>query len=269
MLAAKRFFGADPQLESSSFPDHRKQQPRSGRMERQRDRPAIHQPGFRSLRSGAGIYRVSREAGPGKAQPESVAGRDRDADRPHADAERPRAGALLYAAVFAGIGVAMPFLPLWLAGLGLGPELIGALVAGIDALRSEHRERNSRYDMMSERYTDTDAFPWSKDALMHNYGAFAEATWSLAERDRLVSGARVDRASAKDYRQSFRSMMGMTRPNPTAGETRAETLPSGFVRYEHDLSGSPTTLYAGLGHVQRFPDYWELFSANMGPISGT
>ncbi|WP_167456064.1 MFS transporter [Methylobacterium currus] len=37
--------------------------------------------------------------------------------------------ALLYAAVFAGIGVAMPFLPLWLAGLGLGPELIGALVA--------------------------------------------------------------------------------------------------------------------------------------------
>ncbi|WP_245442482.1 MFS transporter [Methylobacterium terrae] len=37
--------------------------------------------------------------------------------------------ALLYAAVFAGIGVAMPFLPLWLAGLGLGPELIGVLVA--------------------------------------------------------------------------------------------------------------------------------------------
>lgn len=37
--------------------------------------------------------------------------------------------ALLYAAVFAGIGVAMPFMPLWLSGLGLGPELIGALVA--------------------------------------------------------------------------------------------------------------------------------------------
>lgn len=37
--------------------------------------------------------------------------------------------ALLYAAVFAGIGVAMPFMPLWLASLGLGPERIGALVA--------------------------------------------------------------------------------------------------------------------------------------------
>src|SRR5690606_24480436 len=44
-----------------------------------------------------------------------------------------------------------------------------------------------------------------------------------------------------------------------------DTLPSGFARYEHDLADSPTTLYAGLGHVQRFPDYWELFSAGTGP----
>jgi iron complex outermembrane receptor protein len=142
------------------------------------------------------------------------------------------------------------------------------LITGIDAQRSEHRGRRSTYSMMTG-YTDADRFPWSKDALMHNYGAFAEATWSLAERDRLVSGARVDRASAKDYRQSFRSMMGMARPNPTAGETLAETLPSGFVRYEHDLSGSPTTLYAGLGHVQRFPDYWELFSAGLNGPAGS
>ncbi|WP_161897942.1 TonB-dependent copper receptor [Pseudomonas yangonensis] len=141
------------------------------------------------------------------------------------------------------------------------------LITGIDAQRSKHRGRRSTYSMMTG-YTDADRFPWSKDAVMHNYGAFAEATWNLAERDRLVSGARVDRASAKDYRQSFRSMMGMARPNPTAGQTRAETLPSGFVRYEHDLAGSPTTLYAGLGHVQRFPDYWELFSAGLnGPAS--
>ncbi|WP_018259475.1 MFS transporter [Methylobacterium sp. WSM2598] len=40
----------------------------------------------------------------------------------------PRLG-LLYALIFAGIGVAMPFLPLWLASLGLPPEVIGALVA--------------------------------------------------------------------------------------------------------------------------------------------
>nr|WP_225580618.1 TonB-dependent copper receptor [Pseudomonas sp. PDM16] len=138
------------------------------------------------------------------------------------------------------------------------------LVAGVDALRSEHRERGSDYDMMSDTYIDADRFPWTKDAVMYNYGAFAEMTWQVAERNRVVGGARLDRASAKDYRQSIGGMM-MSMPNPTADETRADTLPSGFLRYEHDLANSPTTLYAGLGHVQRFPDYWELFSPSRGP----
>lgn len=143
------------------------------------------------------------------------------------------------------------------------------LITGIDAQRSEHRARRSSYSMMGGVFTDADRYPWSQDAVMHNYGLFAESTWQLAGRNRLVSGARLDRASAKDYRQSFSSMMGMgmPTPNPTAGETRTETLPSGFVRYEHDLTGSPTTVYAGVGHVQRFPDYWELFSAKLnGPV---
>lgn len=138
------------------------------------------------------------------------------------------------------------------------------LVAGVDALRSEHRERSSRYDMMSGTYTDADQFAWDKDAVFHSYGAFAESTWYLAPRNRAIAGARLDRSSAKDFRETT-GMMAM--PNPTAGETRADTLPSGFLRYEHDLAESPTTLYAGLGHVQRFPDYWELFSPKRGPAS--
>ncbi len=138
------------------------------------------------------------------------------------------------------------------------------LVTGFDALRSEHRERNSTYDMMTDTYIDTDAFAWSKDAVEHNYGAFAEMTWYAAERSRVVTGARMDRASAKDYRQNI-TTMSMSMPNPTADDTRADTLPSGFARYEFDLADSPTTLYAGIGHVQRFPDYWELFSAGSGP----
>jgi iron complex outermembrane receptor protein len=138
------------------------------------------------------------------------------------------------------------------------------LVTGVDALRSEHRTRNSSYNMMTNVYTDTDAIAWSKDAVEHNYGAFAEMTWYAAERNRVVSGVRLDRASAKDYRQSI-SGMSMSRANPTADDTRADTLPSGFARYEYDLADSPTTLYAGIGHVQRFPDYWELFSAGSGP----
>ncbi|WP_236169800.1 TonB-dependent copper receptor [Pseudomonas atacamensis] len=132
------------------------------------------------------------------------------------------------------------------------------LITGLDAQTNEHRQRSS---MGIDTYKD---LPYSKDADFHNYGVFSEMTWYAAERDRLITGARVDRASAKDYRQTTGSGM-MSRPNPTADDTRADTLPSGFIRYEHDLADSPTTLYAGLGHAQRFPDYWELFSPKSGP----
>jgi iron complex outermembrane receptor protein len=132
------------------------------------------------------------------------------------------------------------------------------LISGIDAQTSEHRQRSA---MGVDVYKD---LPYTQDADFHNYGVFSELTWFAADRDRLITGARLDRASAKDYRQTTGSGM-MTRANPTADDTRADTLPSGFIRYEHDLADSPTTLYAGLGHTQRFPDYWELFSPSSGP----
>ena len=141
------------------------------------------------------------------------------------------------------------------------------LVTGVDAQRSEHRARSSSYSKMTG-YTDADEFAWEKDAVMRNVGLFSEATWYRSDTTRWIGGARLDRAETKDYRQSIRSMMGMATPNPTAGQTRSDTLPSGFVRYEHDLAGSPTTVYAGIGHVQRFPDYWELFSAGLNGPAG-
>ena len=132
------------------------------------------------------------------------------------------------------------------------------LISGLDAQTNEHRTRSG---MGIDTYKEQS---WTKDADFHNYGAFAELTWYAAERDRVITGARLDRASAKDFRARLGSGM-MSRPNPTQDNTRADTLPSGFVRYEHDMANSPTTVYAGLGHVQRFPDYWELFSPNSGP----
>ena len=132
------------------------------------------------------------------------------------------------------------------------------LISGIDAQTNEHRTRSG---MGIDTYKNQN---WSKDADFHNYGAFGELTWYAAERDRVITGARLDRASAKDFRARIGSGM-MSRPNPTQDKTRADTLPSGFVRYEHDVSSSPATFYAGLGHVQRFPDYWELFSPKSGP----
>ncbi|MBC3485078.1 TonB-dependent copper receptor [Pseudomonas sp. SWRI50] len=123
------------------------------------------------------------------------------------------------------------------------------LVSGIDAQTNEHRQRGGM---------GVDAHKgqaWTKDADFHNYGAFSELTWYVSGEDRLITGARLDRASARDFRKG----------SATESDTRADTLPSGFVRYEHDLAAIPATTYVGLGHAQRFPDYWELFSPKLAP----
>ncbi|QWP75213.1 TonB-dependent copper receptor [Lysobacter sp. K5869] len=130
------------------------------------------------------------------------------------------------------------------------------LTAGVDGQRSRHRERSG---LGRDTYR---AAPWSADARFSTVGAFAEATWRASASSRLAYGARIDRARVEDQRATA-GMMAL--PNPTFGETRRESLPSGFVRYERDLAGSRAGWYAGIGHVERMPDYWELFSPNLGP----
>ncbi|WP_312247237.1 TonB-dependent copper receptor [Stutzerimonas nitrititolerans] len=145
------------------------------------------------------------------------------------------------------------------------------LVAGVDAQTNEHRKRNSSYDMMTGTLTEHDRFAWNKDADFHNYGLFGELTRNLDDDSRVIGGARIDRATSKDYRQTFTTRNPMTMldvvwANPSADKKRSDTLPSGFLRYEHDLQSLPATVYLGLGHTQRFPDYWELFSSSTGSI---
>ncbi|MFB4391522.1 MULTISPECIES: TonB-dependent copper receptor [unclassified Pseudomonas] len=123
-------------------------------------------------------------------------------------------------------------------------------VSGLDAQTNEHRKRGG---MGIDAHKGQ---PWSKDADFHNYGLFSELTWYATGEDRFITGARLDRASARDFRQG----------SATDGSTRADTLPSGFVRYEHDLADISATTYIGLGHAQRFPDYWELFSPSRAPV---
>lgn len=132
------------------------------------------------------------------------------------------------------------------------------LVSGVDGQANEHRQRSAMGEGTYDR------LPRAKDADFHTYGAFGELTWFAAEDQRLVGGARVDRAEARDHRERLGSGM-MAKPNPTAGDTRSDTLPGGFLRYERDLDAMPATVYAGLGHTERFPDYWELFSPKGTP----
>jgi len=89
----------------------------------------------------------------------------------------------------------------------------------------------------------------TEDGLFHQTGLFGEVTHFLTEQQRLIGGLRVDAWKARDQRSGVAS----------TGQNRSETLTSGFGRYEQDLDAH-TTVYAGLGHSERFPDFWELFS---------
>ncbi len=128
---------------------------------------------------------------------------------------------------------------------------------GLDHQSNRHRLRST---------TNQDAMPFETmarvaDAAFHQTGLFAEASYSFSNDTRGYAGVRADRWSATDRRATIRTgMMGGAVANPTAGLERTSTLPAAFVRAEHDLAGD-STLYLGLGHTARFPDYWELVSA--------
>ncbi|MBA1240839.1 TonB-dependent copper receptor [Pseudomonas kunmingensis] len=162
----------------------------------------------------------------------------------------------------------------------LGGRLVGTwqwtdveLKAGVDAQRSEHRKlmNPSLAVNLPVAAAGSDALPWIPDAMLHSYGVFGELSWQLSEREKLISGLRLDLHEAEDQRRLFNSHNASTMKkedwdNPTAGDTRRDTLYSGFVRYEEELTSLPATWYVGLGHAERFPDYWELFVSNPGPV---
>ncbi|MGV8960994.1 MAG: TonB-dependent copper receptor [Stenotrophomonas sp.] len=131
-----------------------------------------------------------------------------------------------------------------------------AIVAGLDTQDSRHRSRNA---MGRNTYR---SLPWRTDARFQNVGVFSEITVGEGSAQRWIGGLRVDRAKVQDERASS-GMMAM--PNPTAGQVRRENLGSGFLRIEQDFAPNLTG-YAGIGHSQRMPDYWELFSPDMGPM---
>jgi len=144
------------------------------------------------------------------------------------------------------------------------------LQVGIDGSSSVHTSRmgGPPGGMLPDYRTQ----PRVRDARMDMLGAFGELNWNVAERERWVAGARVDRAQTRGYdlpdnttTTGMGSMMntgGMGSTRHTVDASRSQTLPSGFVRYERDLSAAPATFYAGIGHVERFPDYWELFGGH-------
>jgi len=129
-------------------------------------------------------------------------------------------------------------------------------IAGVDGRTEDHRRRDSRYDMHGN-YQGVGQFAWDEDYTRNQVGAFSELTWYATDAQRLIGGVRYDYYRVEDENDQGQS--------DSAGDVRHDRLPSGFLRYEHDLSAMPATVYAGLGHVERFPDMWELNPDNLGP----
>ncbi|MBK9991516.1 MAG: TonB-dependent copper receptor [Verrucomicrobia bacterium] len=143
-----------------------------------------------------------------------------------------------------------------LAQLTLAPVEALTITAGVDTQRNRHTVRST----MNESAMPYEARARVKDAEFSQYGLFAEGSYSFAPGSRFVSGARLDTWEAEDTRSTVAISMMSPVANPSAGRVRRSDLFSGFARYEHVVGGekAPLTLYAGVGRVQRFPDYWEL-----------
>jgi iron complex outermembrane receptor protein len=127
---------------------------------------------------------------------------------------------------------------------------------GLDTQANEHTSRST----MNEVMMPYEEMPRSPDGHFEQLGLFAEMGLNFASDSRLISGLRVDNWSVTDERQVILLSMMASVPNPVAGQDRQENLYSGFVRLENTLEDGATTAYLGIGHNERFPDYWEILS---------
>ncbi|RSE16748.1 TonB-dependent copper receptor [Acinetobacter johnsonii] len=121
------------------------------------------------------------------------------------------------------------------------------LISGIDSQKNEHTKRSG--SLMSPYQNKARV----GDMDFESYGAFGELSYAFNDQHKLVTGARVDQAKID---------------NLATDTERKETLPSGFIRIESELAEHVKT-YAGLGYVERVPDYWELFSTKYHQSTGT
>lgn len=111
----------------------------------------------------------------------------------------------------------------------------------------EQRQMRSAKGTSANQANAALSMPWQNNMSFNRWGVFAEGTWNLTERSKIVSGYGYGLVQATRSQRT-----GVTQA------AKNDVLHNGFVRYEHEVNaGVPVTLYAGLGYAQRAPDYWE------------
>lgn len=136
------------------------------------------------------------------------------------------------------------------------PTAMTDLVLGFDTQNNVHTNRMS----MNETMMPYENMARMQDSEFTQRGLFAEFGVDLDDRQRVISGVRVDDWQVTDNRAEIALNMLLRVPNPNFNETRSDTLKSGFLRYEKILDWQGANFFAGIGHSERFPDYWEMIA---------
>jgi len=136
----------------------------------------------------------------------------------------------------------------------LEPNVAMNWTVGIDRQENYHTNRGSMNQAMMP-YQNMERL---KDAEFAQTGAFTELRWDVSDAGTVITGLRADHWKVHDLRETIALTMINQVPNPTAGNRRSETLTSAFARYEVQPEWLPGMLYVGIGHNDRFPDYWEI-----------
>jgi len=137
------------------------------------------------------------------------------------------------------------------------------LTAGVDTQTNQHSSRNT----MNQTMIPFEAMTRIEDSRFAQTGVFGELNWKLGSDQNVIAGLRLDRWEYLDQRQNIALSMMSTLPNPTADIERKETLHSAFARFEDTLGDSGLTWYAGVGHNERLPDYWEITKESATSLS--
>jgi iron complex outermembrane receptor protein len=142
----------------------------------------------------------------------------------------------------------------------LAPDNLTELTVGVDFRQDTHtiRKKSGASAAIAGGYSGLSR---DEDMSFDQLGLFGELNRFITEDSRIIAGFRVDQHEATDQRPTFGTAMPAP-ANVTQGATDERTLPSGFARYEVDLLQDRMKLFAGFGHTERFPDYWERVNAD-------
>ncbi|WP_151815504.1 TonB-dependent copper receptor [Acinetobacter soli] len=94
--------------------------------------------------------------------------------------------------------------------------------------------------------------PLKRDLEYQSYGAFTEWTYTLSPETKWVAGGRIDQVKVN---------------HAANDQQRKDTNPSAFVRIEYALPEHGLKTYAGIGYVERSPDYWEISRVSKGQLN--